>query len=122
MANHQTYDRGSFPDNRAIMFANNVKGLGRVKGLQVENWTKHQAGFRPLPVGCFRPGAGEDRWPLGRERIRSAQGRKWLALVLAAYQQHGSMPAQQIAPAAQQLAANAMAENADAPIAATALR
>lgn len=45
-----------------------------------------------------------------------------LALSLSAYQQHGSMPAQQAAPATQQLAAKAVAENAEAPIAVTALR
>jgi hypothetical protein len=45
-----------------------------------------------------------------------------LALSLTTYQQHGSIPAQQAAPATQQLAAKAVAENAEAPIAATALR
>jgi hypothetical protein len=45
-----------------------------------------------------------------------------LALSLTTYQQHGSMPAQQAAPATQQLAAKAEAENAEALIAATALR
>jgi hypothetical protein len=44
------------------------------------------------------------------------------ALVLTTYQQQGSMPAQQIAPAMQQPAATATVENAEAPITATALR
>jgi hypothetical protein len=64
-------------------------------------------------------GAAEER---GRACIASAPGRRMLALSLTTYQQHGSMPAQQAAPATQQLAAKAVAENAEAPIAATALR
>ena len=58
----------------------------------------------------------------GRWCIPSAPGRRLFALVLATYQQHGSMPAQHAAPATQQLAAKAVAENVEAPIAATALR
>jgi len=44
------------------------------------------------------------------------------ALLAATYQQQGNMPAQQAAPAMQHDAAKAVAEKAEAPSAATALK
>ena len=95
-------------------FRHECAGLERSCGSQKRPLMCAAIALVDRAVGPHHSGMGPKAHPLG-------PGQNMFALAAATYQQQGSMPAQQAAPATQQEAANAVTENAEALIAATAL-